>query len=235
VAAAGDLRGVVIVFGKAPRPGLVKTRMTPPLTSEQAAELYGAFLHDAATMLTSSRTWDWVVFSTSVDRQRETWPPGAPEPSGWFAQRGGDLGERIQNAGDELLDAGRGRVVLLGSDHPTVTAGLLEDAFTELLTHEVVFGPSLDGGYYLVGATRPRSGIFTEVPWSTPRVLARTLDHVEAAGITLAMLPPWYDVDTPDDLRFLKTHLRSLGMGDPLAFPCPRTLDVLDGLGDSIA
>ena len=116
-----------------------------------------------------------------------------------------------------------------------MTADLLEAAFTELLTHDVVFGPSLDGGYYLVGTTRPRSGIFTGVPWSTPQVLARTLDRVEAAGITPAMLPPWYDVDTPDDLRFLRTHLRGLGMVDPARAPCPRTRGVLDRLGDSIA
>jgi rSAM/selenodomain-associated transferase 1 len=221
------------LFTKPVVPGEVKTRLTPPLQGEEAAELYSAFLHDIAAMLNSNHTWDWVVFSTSVERQRETWPSGAPEPSGWFAQRGEDLGERIQNAGDELLDAGHGRVVLLGSDHPTVTADLLESAFTELQTREVVFGPTLDGGYYLVGTTRPRSGIFTGVPWSTPQVLARTLDHVEAAGIGLAMLSPWYDVDTPDDLRFLKTHLRSLEMG--LDSPCPRTREVLDELGDSIA
>jgi len=229
------MRPCVGLFAKPVVPGEVKTRLCPPLRPEAAAELYGAFLHDIATMLDGTDAWDWTIFSTAVDRQRATWPIGAPEPSEWFAQRGEDLGERIQNAGDDLLDAGYQRVVLLGSDHPTVTAGLLERAFTELLTHEVVFGPSLDGGYYLVGATRPGSGIFADVPWSTPQVLDRTLDQVEAAGITPAMLPPWYDVDTPDDLRFLRTHLRSLGMVDPGHAPCPRTRAVLDRLGESIA
>lgn len=229
------MKPCIALFAKPVIPGEVKTRLSPPLRPEQAAELYGAFLHDAATMLASNGAWDWVVFSTSVDRQKETWPSGAPEPSGWFPQRGRDLGERIQSACDELLDAGHQRAVILGSDHPTVTATLVEEAFAELLTHEVVFGPSLDGGYYLVGTTRTHVGIFTEVPWSTPRVLARTLDHVEAVGITPAMLHPWYDVDTPDDLRFLKTHLRGLGMMDPSRSPCPRTREVLDRLGDSIA
>jgi len=87
---------------------------------------------------------------------------------------------------------------------------------------DVVLGPSLDGGYYLVGTRRPQPGLFEGIAWSTPEVLDQTLERVRGAGLRAAFLPPWYDVDTAADLRFLRTHLRAAELGAPLP-PCPRT------------
>jgi len=222
------MKPAVGLFTKPVVPGRVKTRLSPPLSPQDCAALYSAFLVDISTMLASGPDWDWIVYSTEPDRQRTAWPAEAPEPKGWRRQQGENLGERIQSALDELLDEDRGAAVILGSDHPTVSREMMAQAFDSFGEADVVFGPSLDGGYYLVGTTRPRTGIFSDVPWSTPEVLERTLENVRAAGLTPAFLPPWYDVDTPDDLRFLRTHLRALELASPEGAICPRTREVLE-------
>jgi len=209
------------LFAKPPVPGRVKTRLTPPLSPEEAADLYRAFLEDLAAMLEADPAWDWLVYSTDPRGQETAWGAGAPRPRAWREQRGEDLGARMEAALGELLDEGRPAALLLGSDHPTVGAGRIREALDALGGADVVFGPTTDGGYDLVGLSRPAPGLFHEVPWSTPRVLVATLDRAEALGLRPALLSPWYDVDTPADLVFLRRHLRALERVDPAV--CPRT------------
>jgi hypothetical protein len=210
------------LFAKPPRPGKVKSRLVPSLSPEDAAGLYAAFLGDLAETLGAGDAWRWWVYSTDPEEQRTSWPEGAPLPAGWRHQVGGDLGERMHHALAELLEEAEA-AVLVGSDHPTLPPRFLHRAFSELEAGaDVVLGPSLDGGYYLVGTRRPRPTLFEGMEWSRPSVLARTEERAREAGLRAVRLPRWYDVDTMADLHFLRTHLAVSETEAPLP-SCPRT------------
>jgi glycosyltransferase A (GT-A) superfamily protein (DUF2064 family) len=90
----------------------------------------------------------------------------------------------------------------------------MAEAFERLLGCDLVIGPSVDGGYYLIGMSRPLPGVFRGVAWSSAQVLRQTLDRAEGEGARLSLLPPWYDVDTPEELNFLLTHVRGERMAE---------------------
>lgn len=216
------------LFAKPPVAGRVKTRLSPPLSPEAAAALYRAFLEDLAAMLEAGPDWDWLVYSTDPKAQETAWSPDVPRPQAWRRQEGPDLGARMQAALGEMLAESRPKAVLLGSDHPTVGRDRIRAALDALDRADVVLGPTTDGGYDLVGLSRPVPGLFDGVPWSSPRVLAATAERVRDMGLRLALLSPWYDVDTPADLAFLRSHLSALELAAPGA--CPRTRACLDRL-----
>jgi uncharacterized protein len=123
-------------------------------------------------------------------------------------QVGASLGERLDNALAALFARGYRRAIILNSDGPTLPAAHLKEAFTALAGGaDVVFGPCEDGGYYLIGAMRPVPRLLREVTMSTPRVLADTLALAQQEGLRVALLPRWYDVDEPADLRRLAREL----------------------------
>jgi len=215
------------LFAKPALPGEVKTRLCPPLTAQEAATLYAAFLGDLATMLQSDPAWEWIVFTPDPERQDATWPIGAPRPLAWRRQMDGDLGDRMSRALEELLVEERSAAILLGSDHPTVTRTMIAEAFRALENAEVVLGPSVDGGLYLVGWSRLHPEIFTDVPWSTERVLETVIARVKEHRVPTAFLTPWYDVDNKTDIAFLRAHLRALELERGADAPCPRTRAVL--------
>jgi hypothetical protein len=128
------------------------------------------------------------------------------------------------------LTEGAGRVVLIGSDSPTLDPSHVVSAFLCLEHKDVVLGPATDGGYYLVGARVPVPELFADIPWSTPQVLARSVAALRAAGRSLAVLPPWYDVDTPESWDLLAGHLAALRLAglDP---ELPRTEALLARTG----
>jgi len=211
------------LFAKPPKPGGVKTRLVPPLTPEEAAQLYAAFLGDLADMLDGDPVWDWIAYSPDPEALRATWPHGAPLPRAWRRQTEGDLGGRMGAALEELLAEGRPSALLLGSDHPTLSRDMIAKAFHALETTEVVLGPSLDGGLYLVGWARSHPELMQDVPWSTERVLETVVARARAHGVRVALLAPWYDVDDARDLAFLRAHLSALELVEGEKAPCPRT------------
>ena len=139
----------------------------------------------------------------------------------------GDLGMRMRRVAEAALTRAE-RVVLIGSDLPTLPPAVVADGFRALRTARVVLGPSLDGGYYLLGFRGRPPAIFTRMPWGSERVLGRTLGRLRAERVRHALLRCWYDVDTPDDLALLVRHLRVLAtLGES---PCPRTRRLLASL-----
>lgn len=118
-------------------------------------------------------------------------------------QAPGDLGLRMDLALRTALAEGEGRVVLIGSDCPGLTPDILEQAFVALAGHDLVLGPALDGGYYLVGLTRPAPGLFQDIAWGTDQVLGQTLRKAEELGLKAALLPELADLDRPEDLPLL--------------------------------
>ena len=203
--------GALILFAKDPVLGQVKTRLQPALDRETTLDLYRCFLADSIEKICSV---------AGVDRYVEV---ASSEVSEYFAriardsrisdvslQSGKDLGEKMRHALGKYLDAGYERVVLIGSDSPSLPASYIQQAFQS--GGDLVIGPSIDGGYYLIGMMRQLTEIFSGVTWGSGSVLEETLERVEACGRSLELLPVWYDVDRIEELRFLKTHLQALSL-----------------------
>jgi len=189
------------VMAKAPIAGLVKTRLAPPFTLEQAAEFYRALLIDQLEHLTALRIADLNVAFTPGEALAliESVMPARYQ---CFPQHGDDLGERMNCVFAELARRGHRNVVLIGSDLPPVPLETLHDAFAQLSAdhHRVVLGPSRDGGYYLVGMNQPVPQIFSGMTWSHERVLARTSEKLSHLGVDFRLLPEWFDIDSVEDI-----------------------------------
>jgi rSAM/selenodomain-associated transferase 1 len=198
----------LLVIAKQPAAGQTKTRLAPPLAPRQAAELYECFLADTLDIARAVPGAARVVYYAPDDA------------AGYFAalapdfelapQVGAGLGERLDHALTRFLRAGRQRVVVMDSDSPTLPAQYVAQAFEALERHDVVLGPCTDGGYYLIGLTRPQPRLLREVQMSQPNVLRDTLVLAEAQGLRAALLPRWYDVDTAEELALLQTELAGL-------------------------
>ncbi|MBH0200058.1 MAG: glycosyltransferase [Nitrospira sp.] len=198
----------LVIFAKAPVPGQVKTRLCPPLTPDEAATLHGSFVLD-----TLERTKEAVSkFKLPLDRYLACAPSSThvffkimEERQGVrvIDQVGDDLGSRMNQAFEALFKQGYKRVLIVGTDAPSLPLEYYKHAITLLETHDLVLGPALDGGYYLIGLNRPFPDLFTDIPWSTEQVLALTQEKAGALGLKTALLAPWRDVDTIADLQAL--------------------------------
>lgn len=204
-------RPEVVLFLRVPTPGRAKTRLIPALGAEGAAALAQAMAEDVVGLVESCG----LRLTLAVDGAEDA--PFIHHLSRGvhrvLAQVQGGLGERLEAA----LPAGP--ALALGADAPTLPAALLLQAAR--LEREVVLGPAFDGGYTLLAWRRARPGLLRGIPWSTEGVLAATVAQARAEGVEPALLPFWYDVDTPDDLRFLRQHLRVL---PPAVAPHTRAL-----------
>jgi uncharacterized protein len=198
------------VMAKAAIPGTVKTRLVPPLTDEQAAELSHALLLDQLEHLAQLDSADLYVAFTPADAA-ELMMSLLPSGFGCFAQRGDDLGERMNEVFTELRRRAHRNLIVIGSDVPAVPLLYLEDAFRLLAdeNNRVVLGPSRDGGYYLIGMNQPTPEIFKDMTWSHEQVLAQTTEKLSRLEIQFALLPMWFDLDRIEDLDRLQT------LGDP--------------------
>ncbi len=199
----------LLAIAKQPAPGQTKTRLSPPLSLPDAAELYEAFLRDTlALMRTVAGVQPGLVY----------WPATAGAYFHALApdffllpQTGDDLGARLDHALTHcLMQRGAGKVVIMDTDSPTLPAACLAQAFARLDTADVVLGPCDDGGYYLIGLNRPAPRLLREVTMSTPHVVRETLALAAAEGLKTALLPPWYDVDTVSELERLTQELAQL-------------------------
>ena len=201
----------LMIFAKAPIPGQVKTRLAggPEGIGEAwATELHGAFVTDVVARLAPLATT--TVWRAGASEHPLWGALAARHPAlGWRDQGAGDLGARMRRAFEETLAAGE-PVVIVGTDSPTLPPTYVAQAFEALADTPVVIGPACDGGYYLLGLSQVPEGIFEGVPWGTGDVCAETMARLDAAGVPYTLLPFWYDVDRPSDLRLLRRHLAPL-------------------------
>lgn len=202
-----DVRRVLLVMAKRPAAGATKTRLCPPLSPERAAALYACFLADSIeTARAAAREVPGLVPAIAYAPEdaaaffRDMAPDFAHVP-----QAGNTLGERLAGVLEEARRRGFEQVAAINSDSPSLPAAYLVQAFTALEdpATDVVLGPCDDGGYYLIGWKRPHSFLVRGARMSTPHTLADTLALAAGAGLRVALLPPWYDVDSPDDLARL--------------------------------
>ena len=191
---------LVVVFARAPERGRVKTRLAASVGDDLALALYRWLAERVIGALNAGpRRWDLRVAATPAAEAVARW---LPEVSDVRPQRGEDLGARMQHALDEALDEGRARVVIVGADCPAVDARRVGEALDALRGGEGGLGPELDGGYYLIGATRAIP-VFKQVPWGTDAVLERTRQRLRDAAIPWVELAPERDVDRAEDLGVL--------------------------------
>ena len=198
-------------MAKAPGFATVKSRLQPPLTVDEARALATAFLLDRLDAV--------VALPDVVPLLAFTPPPAAPilralapVGVGLIAQRGEGLGERLACLFDDLLIEHRAALAL-DADSPTLPMTWVAEGAAMLAdgVADVVLGPSEDGGYWSVGLRAPCPALFTDVPWSTDRVLETTLARAHALGLRVRLLPRWFDVDTEADLKKLCAEIAASG------------------------
>lgn len=203
----------LIIFTRYPEPGLTKTRLIPTLGAKGAATL-----QQQMTEYTLSKVRELQNRPLSVEVRFtggslsliQDWLGSDPiyQPQGE-----GDLGERIARSLSVAFRAGMERIVIIGTDCPGLNANLLTKAFHHLHSHDLVLGPALDGGYYLIGLRYFILELFTDINWGTAEVLHQTVAIAKKLDLSVAYLPQLADVDRPEDLPVWEMRL-SRGGGD---------------------
>lgn len=203
----------LVIFAKAPIPGEAKTRLCPPLTPDEAATLHGSFVLDTLERTKSAVATfqlpfqrylacapfsEHVFFKIMEERHRVR----------LLDQVGKNLGQRMHRTFVDLFAQGYKQVIIVGTDVPTLPLTVYQEAFAILGRCDAVLGPALDGGYYLIGLTKPTEELFAEIPWSTDQVLAATQQQAKTLGMSVGLTATWRDVDTIADLHTLIAECR---------------------------
>lgn len=215
------------VMTKVPRAGRVKTRLSPPLTPEEAAALNICFLRDTSAAIAATATEGYahgVGVYTPVGEER-AYADILPAGFDLVPQRGDLFGERLTLAAQDLFRIGFSAVCLIDSDSPTVPQPAYARA-AKLLSESgdrIVLGPSDDGGYYLIGMKQVHRRMFEDIEWSTEHVAEQTIERAKEIGVALELLPTWYDVDERATLRRLCHELLSREEGSQRGFAAPAT------------
>ncbi|MCG9885599.1 MAG: TIGR04282 family arsenosugar biosynthesis glycosyltransferase [Cyanobacteria bacterium] len=231
----------VLVFLKEPVPGRVKSRLAAGIGTDRAAAVYRAFV------------LDWLERLTAYGRSREVAILPCPSPDGWsetlaqwldgeipggspwrsrpfLPQGSGDLGDRLGACFRMAWEMGIDRAIVVGTDSPDLPLGHLDLGFEAIARGDCALGPALDGGYYALGFSDRTfvPSAFKAIAWSSDQTAAQTLTAIATAGHSTTLLPPWGDIDHPEDLRRLGDRLRD---DHPLAHGLPRTVETLARLG----
>jgi len=198
----------VAVMAKVPGAAPVKSRLHGALSPERATELYRCFLLDRLDGLAGVLDVAHVVAFTPPEAAGVM---AALAPPGFrlLPQEGDTLDARLTGLFARLLDDGHAGAIAIDSDSPTLPMAYVTEAAGTLAAGraDVVMGPSDDGGYYLIGVRAPQPALFDGVPWSSPDTRRATLERARALGLSVHLLPPWFDVDTAADLARLRADL----------------------------
>lgn len=192
---------------KVPRPGFVKTRLCPIFSDVQLAELSKCFLLDAVAK--ADRVSANLIIAFTPDDGKGEVADLLRRKQLYISQTGSDLGERIKSVIANASSQGFGPLVFIGTDSPTLPLTYIQTALEYLAANEngVAIGPTDDGGYYLIGISRPHRALFSGISWSTSRVFEQTISNAKGIpGVQLLELPCWYDVDEPVDIMRLNTE-----------------------------
>jgi hypothetical protein len=197
---------VLVVMAKAPRPGSVKTRLTPVLSPETVTAFYRCLLDDTLALARSLRDVEVAVMCPDSDVNELAQFAG--NEASVIAQKGEGLAAGLTSVFAHFAEDRRRRVIAFNSDSPHLPRFVLEDAFERLATHDVVVGPTYDGGYYLVGAKAFYPALFARDGMGTSSALERLLSRARALELSVSLADPFYDIDVADDLNRLAAELR---------------------------
>ena len=207
---AVKMENALIIFLKYPEPGKVKTRLAKDIGDEKACAVYKSLAENVIKNIFTKNpgTYDVHIFFTPADRETEIkdWlKPILDDNQGiktqFRTQEGRNLGERMSNAFKEILqEKGCKKCIIIGTDCPEIDATLIENAFGVLKEKDIVIGPCKDGGYYLLGMSRPASDLFVDIDWSTDRVFEQTIEKIQKNNLSGGVLKTLTDIDTQEDL-----------------------------------
>ena len=186
------MKEALIVFVKNLVKGKVKTRLAATAGDDKAYKVYNYLLNYTYSVVTDVPASKYIFYSDHADEFK-----GLAYKS--FVQTGVDLGDRMQHAFKEVFDEGYHKVVIIGSDTLEITPDLIKEAFQKLNDYDVVIGPALDGGYYLLGMTSLYQELFEDIAWSSPTVLESTLQVLRKSGHSFTLLKALNDIDTEED------------------------------------
>ena len=217
-------RPEVAIFARAPLPGGVKTRLTPALHADEAADLYRALLVDTIEVAEAAAARLTIAFTPATGRRHLERLLGPRRHL--LIQPPGDLGERIEAVVGQIQRGTAGRVIVVGSDCPGLTPARIGEAWSALASVQVVLGPAADGGLYLIGFARSAAGLLRDIPWSTGRELDAVRGRLVERGIAFQELAPERDLDTPRDLFEWFVAARQAGLESSY----PRTWKILHSL-----
>ncbi len=197
----------LLIFVKYPDPSNVKTRLQSDLTSEDAASLYRAMVEDIVSRFKNVLNYDVILFFSpgNAGLKFENWLGNSFK---YVTQQGEDLGEKMYNAFVWASEQSYQQAVLIGSDLPTLESGIIDDTFDKLANADVVLGPTVDGGYYLIGLKKPNKQIFKNIHWGTDVVFSETLKNVSRQKLAVTKIKMLRDLDTMTDVLRLWNFLK---------------------------
>jgi len=204
----------LILFTRFPEPGRVKTRLIPALGKTGAAELHRQLtehcLKQISPVLTGSDKNLTIFYTGGSSKLMQTWTPNIP----LIKQQGDSLGQRMAAAFIRIQTKHKQRIILFGADCPDLDEKTITQALELLKNHDLVFGPTFDGGFYLIGInaryqTSNLRELLTDVPWGTDEVLQKTIAHADVLGSSYGLLTTLHDIDYPEDLEHFHYHTRS--------------------------
>jgi len=198
----------LVVMAKAPRPGMVKTRLAQSLPVEAVTELYRCFLNDTMALARSLSTVEVAIMCPASDVDELTRLAHIQGVVGVVAQKGEGLAAGLTSVFAHFAAPGRQRVVAFNSDSPHLPASVLGSAFEALTAHDIVVGSTYDGGYYLVGAKAAHPGLFDGDGIGTNSALDSLLARARGLQLSVAFTDPFYDIDVESDLARLAEELR---------------------------
>jgi hypothetical protein len=206
----------LVVMAKAPRPGEVKTRLTPGLSPEAVTDFYCCLLDDTLALARSLRDVEVAIMCPDSDVKELAQLAGkhlpdnnlSGNPARVVAQKGEGLAAGLKSVFAHFSQGHQRRVIAFNSDSPHLPRSVLEDAFEMLAAHDVVVGPTHDGGYYLVGAKASHPTLFAGDGMGTSSALERLLSRARALELSVGWAAPFYDIDVADDLTRLAEELR---------------------------
>lgn len=205
------MRDHLILFTRFPEPGRVKTRLIPALGAAGAAKLHKQMtehcVNRIAPMCNGSKLALTIFYSGGSFSRMNNWFPHVHQ----VKQQGPDLGRRMAAAFVHARSLGGRRIILFGSDCPELDRKLIHQALELLDNHDLVLGPTFDGGYYLLGISAGYQAsdltiLLTDIPWGTADVLQKTLARIKATNFSCALLPILHDIDRPEDLKYFNHH-----------------------------
>jgi len=197
---------VLVIMAKAPRPGGVKTRLAPSLSLDTVVAFYRCLLDDTLALARSLGDVEVAIMCPDSDVDELTELAG--NEAGVVGQKGEGLAAGLTSVFAHFTEEHQRRVIAFNSDSPHLPRCILEDAFETLAAHDVVVGPTHDGGYYLVGAKTSHPTLFAGDGMGTSSALERLLSRVQALGLSLGLVDPFFDIDVSDDLTRLAAELR---------------------------
>ncbi|MBS4030115.1 MAG: TIGR04282 family arsenosugar biosynthesis glycosyltransferase [Clostridiales bacterium] len=187
----------LLVFTRYPEPGKVKTRLVSALGNEEASRLHQEMTEHTVNTLSSAGAELEIWFDGGDEKRMRAW---LGENLQYKHQDQGDLGEKLQGAFADAFHRHKGCVAAVGCDCPDLTAGHIQDAFSRLSECDVVLGPAVDGGYYLIGMRTLQASLFNNIDWGSEHVLQQTLSIAKKLGLKVGLLEKLTDVDRPEDL-----------------------------------